>query len=88
MKRFQDVQRISLLIFLRLVSFALEAVRKKVASLLPVLGAVDAVRCALSKAFSLLSGPVRPVRVRVRRFPILAGLAGDRAGLKSLRICL
>ena len=61
-------------------------VRKKVASLLPVLGAVDAVRCALSKAFSLLSGPVRHVRVRVRRFLILAGLAGDRAGLKSLKI--
>ena len=51
MKRFQDVPRTSSLIFLRLVSFAPEAVRKKVASLLPVLGAVDAVRCALSKVF-------------------------------------
>ena len=45
-------------------------------------------RSGPSRVFSRLSAPVRPVRVWARRFLIPAAVAGDRAGLKRLKICL
>ena len=88
MRPLPAVPKISLPKFQPLVRNVQARVPQRAAGQQPVLVVAGEARSGPSRVFSRLSAPVRPVRVWARQFLIPAAVAGDRAGLKRLKICL